>query len=144
MQMLDLISAAYVAYGAWRGRARGLAEEGYRLFRMAVAFAAGCGLYGLISKLLAGLLSVGGDVSGPIGFVSVMGGSWYALRVLKAKLTAFLSSRFAAQARIGGLVAGGLRTLIIVLSIAGVLNLAGREDVSERSVVSRVAAWVMP
>jgi hypothetical protein len=144
MHLLDLIFGAFVAYGAWRGRARGLADEGYRLFRMAVAFTAGCGLYGLISKLLAGLLSVGGDVYGPIGFVSVMGGSWYALRVLKAKLTAFLSSRFAAQARIGGLVAGGLRTLIIVLSIAGVLNLAGREDVSERSVVSRVAAWVMP
>lgn len=144
MSVLDLISAAYVAYGAWRGRARGLAEEGYRLLRMAIAFAAGCGLYGLVGDLLSRVLSLGGDVSGPVGFVGVMGGSWYILRTLKTKLTAWLSARFAAQARVGGMIAGGLRTLIIVLSIVGVLNLAGREDVSGRSVVARISEWVMP
>ncbi len=144
MNILDLIAGAYVAYGAWRGRARGLAEEGYRLFRLAVAFAAGCGLYGLLSDLLTRLLSLGGEVSGPVGFVGVMGGSWYILRTLKTKLTALLAARFAAQARIGGLIAGGLRTLIVVLSIVGVLNLAGRGDVSGRSVVARISEWVMP
>lgn len=143
MNLLDGLAAAYVAFGAWRGRASGLAEEGYRLFRMAVAFAAGCGLYGLISDLLTRVLSIGGDVSGPIGFVGVMGGSWMLLKRLRNAIKAWLAARFAAHAQIGGLIAGGLRTLIIVLSIVGVLNLAGRDEAGG-SIVGRVAAWVMP
>lgn len=144
MSAADLIAAAYVAYGAWRGRARGLADEGFRLLRLAVSFAAGCGLYGAVSGLLTRVLSLGGDVSGPVGFVGVMGGSWFLLRKLKNNLTALLAARFARQARIGGLVAGGLRTLLIVLSVVGVLSLAGREELSGRSIVGRLSAWMMP
>lgn len=144
MNPIDLISGAYIAFGAWRGRARGLADEGYRLFRMAVAFTAGCGLYGLVSKLLGRALSLGGEVTGPLGFLAVGGASWYLLRAFKARMMGFLNDRWMAQARIGGLLAGALRTLIIAMSVVGVLNLAGREDVSGRSVVARLAHWVMP
>ncbi len=143
MSLLDGIAAAYVAFGAWRGRARGLSEEGYRLFRMAVAFAAGCGLYGLISGALERLLSIGGEVSGPVGFVGVMGGSWFLLSKLRTGIKTWLSARFASFARVGGAVSGALRALIIALSIVGVLNLAGRDEVKGRSVVGTISSWVM-
>ena len=144
MNMVDLISAAYIAFGAWRGRARGLADEGFRLLRMAVAFAAGCGLYGLLSGLLKKLLSLGGDVSGPLGFALTIGGTWYLFRYVKKSFAAFLAARFAPHAALGGAIAGGLRTLLIVLSVVGVLNLSNRDGVSGGSAVSRIAEWVMP
>lgn len=143
MSPLDGIAAAYVAFGAWRGRARGMAEEGYRLFRMAVAFAAGCGLYGVISGLLEKVVSIGGDVSGPVGFVGVVGGSWFLLSRLRNGIKAWLAARFADRAQIGGMAAGGLRALIVVLSIVGVLNLAGRDEVKGRSVVGTLSSWVL-
>ncbi len=143
MSILDGISAAYIAFGAWRGRANGLAQEGYRLFRMAVAFGAGCGLYGLISDLLSRTLSIGGDVSGPVGFASVMGGSWFLLRKLRIGMQAWIAARFGAHARVGGLIAGGLRAIVIVLSLVGVLNLAGRKEAGG-SIVGSVSSWVMP
>ena len=144
MNITDLISAVYVAYGAWRGRARGLADEGFRFLRMAVAFVAGCGLYGLISDALKKLLSLGGDVSGPLGFALTLGGAWYVLSFVKKSFAAFLAARFATHAALGGAIAGGLRTLLIVLSVVGLLNLSNRDGVSGGSVVSRIAEWVMP
>ncbi|HMP75209.1 MAG TPA: CvpA family protein [Kiritimatiellia bacterium] len=144
MNTIDLISALYVAFGAWRGRARGLADEGFRLLRMAVAFAAGCGLYGLVSGLLKKLLSLGGDISGPMGFALTLGGAWYLLGLAKKSFAAFLTARFAPHAALGGAIAGALRTLLIVLSVVGVLNLSNQDGVSGGSVVSRIAEWVMP
>lgn len=148
MNFIDGVTAAYMAFGVWRGRARGLADEGYRLTRMIIAYAFGCGLYGVISGALKRLLSVGGDVSGPASFVVVVGGTWYLTRFIKKGLTAFLAARYARYAKLGGMIAGAVRSLLVVLSIVGVFHLAGdapgREQVSEQSFVGRVASWVMP
>ena len=144
MHIADLIAAAYVAFSAWRGRVRGLADEGFRFVRMAVAFAAGCGLYELISGALKKLLSLGGDVSGPIGFAVTLGGAWYLLRFAKKSLAAFLAARFARHAALGGAIAGGLRTALIVLSVLGLLSLSNRDEVSGTSVVGRIAERIIP
>lgn len=147
MSIVDLISAAYVAYGAARGKKRGLADEAYRLLRVGVSFAAGCGLYGLVSDLLKQVLSMGSDVSGPVGFAATMGGAWALLRFAKQKLTAWITARFAPHAALGGAVAGGIRSMVWVLALVSMFHLAGsapgREQISEQSLVGRIAGWVV-
>jgi hypothetical protein len=147
VNVVDLISAAYVAFGAVRGRKRGLADEAYRLLRVGISFAAGCGLYGLMSDLLKNVLSLGADVSGPVGFVATMAGAWALLRMAKRRLTAWIAARFASHAAIGGAVAGGIRSLVWVLALVSAFHLAGsapgRQQVSEQSLVGRIAGWVV-
>ena len=147
MSPVDLIAAAYVAYGAARGRKRGLADESYRLLRVGLSFVAGCGLYGLVSGFLKQVLSVGADVSGPVGFVATMAGAWALLRLVRQRLTAWIGTRFSRHAAVGGAVAGALRTLIWVLALVSAFHLAGsapgREQISEQSLVGRIAGWVV-
>ncbi len=148
MSAIDLIAAAFIALGAWRGRSRGLPDEGYRLLRIALAFLAGCGLYRFVSELLKQAFSMAGDISAPLAFVGTIGGTWWLMRVVKKTLTRFLAARFARHARLGGAIAGGIRVLLIVLSIAGAFYLAdrapGHDAVSAKSIVGRMAVWVMP
>lgn len=147
MNIIDLISAAYVAFGAIRGRKRGMADEAYRLLRIGVSFLAGCGLYGLVSDLLKQVLAMGGDVSGPVGFVAIMAGAWSLLRFARKRLTAWIALRFASHASLGGAIAGGLRTAVWVLSLVSAFHLAGsapgHEQVAEQSLVGRIAGWVV-
>ena len=144
MNIVDILAVAYTAFGAWRGRARGLADEGYRLLRMAVAFVMGCGLYGWISGLLKKLLSLSGDISGPTGFLVVLVGTWFLFRVVKKSVVTLLAARFSKFAGVGGAIAGGIRTVLIVLSVMGVLSLAQRDDVSGKSFVGKLAERVIP
>lgn len=145
--LVDLVAGAYVVYGTVRGRKRGLADESFRLVRFAVALAAGCGLYGLISQGAERLLSLAGDISAPVVFAGTVGGSWWLLRALKHRFKAWVGARFMPYARAGGAVAGGLRTALVVLGAVGVLTLAGRvpgsDSVRQDSVVGRVAAWIV-
>lgn len=147
MNVVDLLAAASVAGGALRGRKRGLADEAYRLLRVGISFAAGCGLYGFVSDLLGKVLSLGGDVSGPMGFIATMGGTWSVLRLLRQKLQSLVDAHLARHAAVGGAVAGGIRAFVWVLAILSAFHLAGsapgREQLSEKSLAGQIAGWVV-
>lgn len=128
MSPVDGIVAVYVAYGVYRGRARGLADEAYRLLRVGVALLAGCGLYGVVSDLISRVIYTGDAVSGPVGFVATMLGTWSVLRVVRTKFTAALETRFAGLAEAGGAMAGGLRTAVMASSAMITAVLAGHEN----------------
>ena len=148
MILVDALAAAYVAYGVMRGRKRGLPDEAYRLLRFGTAFAAGCGLYGLVSDIIGKILSLAGDVAAPLAFVGTVGGAWWLLRVVKQSFLAWSSARFAPFIQTGGAVAGGLRTALVVLSIVATFSMAerapGHAAVSRETWVGRIAGWVMP
>lgn len=127
MNPVDGIVAAYVAYGAYRGRTRGLADEAYRLVRVGLALLAGCGLYGLVSDLIGKVIYAGDAVSGPVGFVATMLGTWSVLRVLRTKFVNLLETKYAGLAQVGGAVAGGLRTAVLSSSAMITAYLAGHE-----------------
>lgn len=137
-----------MASNAWRGLRRGPGEEGYRLFRMGVAYVFGCGFYGVMASGLHRALSLSGDIAGPVGFAGVIIGVWYLTRFVKRSLTSFLAARFAGRARTVGAAAGALRSFLVVLSIAGVFYLAGgapgRAKVAEDSLVGKIASLLMP
>lgn len=147
MNPVDLVGAAYIAFGIWRGRARGLADEGYRLIRMLIAFVAGCGLYGFIAALLKKVFSMSGGISTPLAFVLVLGGAWWLTRLLKKTLTTVLAARFARHARLGGMIAAGIRVFLIVLSIAGLFHLSSDalgSDAAAKSFFGQIATRVIP
>lgn len=147
MNALDLAGVAYIAFGVWRGRVRGLADEGYRLVRMVIAFVAGCGLYGFISALLKKLFSTTGSISTPLAFVITIAGAWWLTRLLKKTLTTVLAARFAKYSKIGGMIAGGIRLFLIVLSIAGLFHLSSDamgNDASAKSIFGQIATRVIP
>ena len=146
MNPLDFVALAAMAFGAWRGRARGLPVEAYRLLRLAVAFAAGVGLYRLLARAIRAALAVGGEVSGTVAFVASVLGAWALTRRLKRAMTAFIAARWARHARTGGAVAGAVRALLLIVLLEGLLQLAGKPEGSPGgrfSVVGRLAAWTV-
>jgi len=128
MSPVDGIVAVYVAYGVYRGRARGLAEEAYRLVRVGVALLAGCGLYSVVSDLISKVIYAGDAVSGPVGFVATMLGTWSVLRVVRTKFVNLLETKYAGLAQTGGAIAGGLRTAVLAFSAMITAFLAGHEN----------------
>lgn len=143
MNIVDAVSAAYVAFGAYRGRKRGFSDEAYRLLRMAIAFVAGCGLYGVVSQLIGKVLSLGGEVSGPVAFLGTVGGAWLLLRKLKRGFIAWVFAKTKPYEGLGGAVAGGVRALLIVVSIVAALSLAGKTPGGD-SFAGRIVDLVLP
>lgn len=143
MNLLDGMVAVYVAYGAQRGRKRGLAEEAYRLLRVGVALLAGCGLYGLVSGLIGKVLSLGSDVSGPVGFVATMLGAWSLLRVVRARVVAWVTATYQPYAAVGGAIAGGVRNLILAVSAMITAHLAGRSGFLAESGLGKLIAMLV-
>ena len=141
MNLIDLGAVAYTGFSAARGRRRGLADESYRLLRLGVAFGAGCGLFSLVHGLVAKVLSLDHTQSGPLVFVGTVGGTWLLLRSLKKKFTAWVATRFAAHQAIGGLVAGGLRGLLLTLSVLVTGVLAGGGGAVTDSWLARLARF---
>ncbi|MCS6772387.1 MAG: hypothetical protein NZ740_10270 [Kiritimatiellae bacterium] len=140
--MLDAISAAYIAWGAWRGHVNGVAREGFRLFRLGIALAAGRSLFGLVRDGLGEALALGADVSGPLGFVAIMGCTWYLLSNLRRMVESWLGTRFSQHAAMVGAVAGGLRASLIVITIVGIAGLTRGVGALSESFVGRVATWL--
>lgn len=128
MNPVDGIVAAYVAFGVYRGKARGLADESFRLVRVGVAMLAGCGLYGVVSDLIGKVIYAGDAVSGPVGFVGTMLATWSVLRVVRTKFVNLLETRYAGLAQLGGAIAGGLRTAVLSSSAMITAVLAGHEN----------------
>lgn len=140
MNLLDLGGLAYISIAAARGRKRGLADESYRLLRLGTAFGAGCGLHELVHGLLERVLALAPSYSGPLAFAGTVGGAWLLLRALKRTLTAWIAARFPAQQAMGGMVAGGLRGLVMTLSVLATGLLAGGGGPVARSWLARLAA----
>jgi len=114
--MVDLISIGVIALTARKGKRRGPAREIYRLIRLSVALTAGCGLYRLTHGVLKDLLPA---ASGLSGFLIYFAGAFSVVRLLKTMLIKYLDQRFENSFKDrAGLISGGLRGGLLVISIA--------------------------
>jgi hypothetical protein len=145
--ILDLLTATFVAVGVAWGRRSGLPKESYRLLRLITALVVGCGFYGLIARGLERLLSRLGDLSAPLAFIITVGGAWWILRAVRRRYMAWVGARFDRYARPGGAIAGGLRALLLAVTILAALGLAGsvpgRDSARHGSLVGRLAGWIV-
>ena len=148
MNLIDLVAAAYAAVSAARGSQRGVADEGYRLLRLVMAFLGGCGLFTLFHKALNTLLaSTLGDAGG-LGFAAGLGVVFLMMRRLRSSAVSLLQRQFAEKwNRMGGAVAGLMRALTAVAALVGFLQMSpwipGGKSAAGDSLVGRVVGLFM-
>lgn len=149
MSIPDILSLAYMGYGAVRGLKRGLAREVSRLVQIGGAFIAGCGLYDVVGNLLDAVLPLGRGFAGLVAFVATGGGVWALIYRFRRLLESWLTARLAkAQQAIGGLIAGVSRAIVIVAAAFSAANLSPvqqvRTAVVEKSFIGRALQHVLP
>lgn len=141
MNRVDIVSTLWTAAGALRGWKRGLSDEAYRLVRLGVAFGAGCGLYGAVSRLLGRIFSTEHGATSAVGFVGTMAGAWWILHAVRKGFTAWIASRWPKQQAVGGAIAGGLRALVAAMgAVAAWLLATDASGVAENTVMGRIVS----
>jgi hypothetical protein len=143
MNLFDIVSVLGVGSAAARGWRRGLAVEGYRLFRMVVALVAGTSLYGGLSDLLGRVAGIQSSWADPAMFLGVSFGAWSLLRRLRAWSEARLAAALPARTlALGGAVAAGIKALAVVGGAVTVFSLSswlpGHETVGVDSWMARL------
>ena len=149
MTLVDGVVGAYCAWAAWHGARRGLPEESYRLLRLVVSLAAGCGLFTLVNKIVAVVMSFGGDAPGGLGFVGGMAVAFVAMRKLRASLVAAVQRWADAKIiRPGGAVLGAVKAFTGVAALISFLQLSPLVPAGHRlaahSVTGRIVAVFLP
>lgn len=141
MNAVDLVSGAYVVYGALRGLKRGLADEAYRLIRVGVALVAGCGLYDWLSQGLESLLNLAPGISDTTGFIATFAGAFAALRLGRRKLTEWIRAKAGPRVEaLGGSVAGLFRAGVALTALMTALHLSPADTRSaDESWIGKIA-----
>jgi uncharacterized membrane protein required for colicin V production len=113
--LIDILLAVYIGWGAWRGRRRGLTDEASRVILLLLAILTGYSLVRWIGRILHEWSKVTGQLAGPIGALGIMIGAYLLARHLRQRLRDTFAVRFPdpATQQHGGTMAGATRTLII-------------------------------
>jgi hypothetical protein len=149
MNLLDAAGVVYMAFGAWRGRSRGLPLETFCFLRSAAAFLAGCGIYSLVGGAIRAVAGTLVPVSGLIGFAIGLGGAYYLLKLARRKTVEWLEPRVGPVWRKrGGAALGAARRLVVMLWIAVALHLTPSKEVQEQTtrgaLIGRLAGVFAP
>ena len=114
--LIDVLAIGGAAYGAWRGRTRGLSREMPGLILETVWLVTGCGMYHWTERGLTALGNMSGHSLGLIGFVAAWIGAVFAIRGLKGRIHNTTQKQFpdAKIQRVGGMIAGGCKVFVFV------------------------------
>jgi uncharacterized membrane protein required for colicin V production len=112
MGVLDYAAFAYIAFGVVGGLKRGLFQELPAALGIVVFFVTGCGLYRWMGRTLAQMNRWTGQSLGVLSFIGLAGAVFVFVRGLRATVGGWAQRRFAAHARWGGALVGGLRTFL--------------------------------
>ena len=147
MNLFDVVSAAYMAYGAYVGQKRGLSEELNRLLRLGGSLVVGCGVYALLRHAIVHVLRLDPQVSGFTVFAASFGGAFLILHFLRKRLAAWLESGLPTGMQAwGGAVAGVIHKFIAVMALIAAIMvspLASRPGL-ESSLFAKVARIFVP
>lgn len=108
----DILVAAYLIYGTFLGRARGLSRELPRVVSVTLAFTTGFGLYRASERLISGLAHMAGQTSGAVSFVAMAIGAFFLMRQFRERIRDWTAKRYPDEnlQRRAGAVAGFIRT----------------------------------
>lgn len=147
MNLIDLFTAGYVAFGFKRGRKRGASEELYRLVRMGLAFLGGLGLFAFVRSLLISLFGLEGGLAGAAGFLASFAAVFTALHLIRVRIHSALKVRCQSLGTLAGGVIGGVRAAILSLALlfSAVLSKLPLMDtwVSEGSFIGKMLNFVL-
>jgi len=149
MNGFDYTALAVLGAAIMRGYKRGLSVEFYQLFRMAVALLAGTSLYGMLSDALTGILNIKSGIADPAMFLGSTVVVWSLLRRMRAWMEAWILAKLPkGYQSIGGAVAAGLKTSILLGGVVVLFNLAdwlpGHTAISRDSITSEVVHFFLP
>jgi len=112
--VIDLLVLAYVAFSAWRGRARGMTKELPGAVGICVFAVTGWGLFMIMFRGLEQASAVAGVSAGIFSFFVLLTGSVYLWRRFRKHVRRFAETwRDEQLQRRGGMVAGGLRAFVL-------------------------------
>jgi hypothetical protein len=113
--LIDILLAGYIAWGAWRGRQRGLTDESTRVILLLLAILTGYSLARWTGRVLHELSVVTGQLAGPLSALGIMIGAYLLARHLRQRIRQTIAARYpdpSTQQR-AGTIAGATRALII-------------------------------
>jgi uncharacterized membrane protein required for colicin V production len=148
--LIDVIAVSLVCLLTIRGYLRGLAGELAQLLSLVIALAAGLFYYSPLAGWLEAHTRLTGSSARAAAFVAVLGAAVAILIVLRHLLARFMKVVFEERFnRLGGLAAGFVRALALVMVVFLVMNLwphpylnrqFGEESVIGRFLIGRLPA----
>lgn len=123
--LLDIAVAAYVVYGAMKGRKRGIAEELPQLIALLIFVLTGCGLFKWAKKLISGVHQLTGQALGVLSFVAIAVGAFLIARKFRAAIKNWVEQKTPAEEsrKQSGMIVGGFRALVIGAAIVVFIGL---------------------
>ena len=114
--LVDVVALGSAAYGAWRGRKRGLSRELPALAGETVWLVTGCGLYHWTERGLATMANMSGHSFGLVGFAVGWVAAVAIMRRLKGRIHDTTQKKFPDEKtqRIGGSIAGACKVFVFV------------------------------
>ena len=138
MSIVDLLAAAGLGLGFFKGRKRGLGLELYKLINIGIPILMGCGLYTLAGRVIGLIPGLDTEQSGFVGFLGVFGVTLYLLRTTRKKLKSFLVGKFGETSSMLGGLAGTVRAGVIVLGALTGIQLSPARFITEGSLFGKV------
>ncbi|MCG3147656.1 MAG: hypothetical protein PCFJNLEI_01096 [Verrucomicrobiae bacterium] len=144
MNLLDFLAAAYLAFGVWRGRKRGIIKEAPGTVSLLVLFFSG---WGLMKSLYRGLLFSSEMVGHSVGVFTFIG-LVIATVVLWRKIRARIRMRaerlcpevYRSRA---GAVAGGVKALVFAAIMLLILAKGPFRGLAQGSGLGSAVIWMM-
>jgi len=112
---VDSFAAGYLAWGATKGRRRGLSAELPRLAGVTLALVSGTGLLHWTERAIGEFNKISGQIAGVLGWGGGLAGSFYFERQFRERIRRYIDTRWADEAlqKRAGMAAGFLRTFFI-------------------------------
>lgn len=145
LPLIDLLSLAYLLVAALLGLKRGLSGELARVASMVLAVLAGWRLHGPLGEWFTTVTRLEGNDAVLAGFLTAVLGAAFVLALLRWFLRKIMALSFHPLVnRVGGILAGGLRGLLVVSMVFVGVSMC-RVPYLQRKFIeeSRVGTFVM-
>ncbi|MEI6084224.1 MAG: CvpA family protein [Verrucomicrobiota bacterium] len=122
MILLDLLIVAYIAYGVWRGRKRGIIIEAPGTVSLAIFFFSGWGLLKALYRGLAYSSELVGNSVGLVTFIGLVVAAIVLWKKIKIRIAKH-AERWCpeAQRSRAGAIAGGVKAFLLVSTLLLIL-----------------------
>ena len=148
--ILDLLALAWIGWGVYLGRKRGLGRELVGALSIFIFFLTGCGLYRWTDRALIQMGHITGQAVGVLSFFGLAVATIVLVRSLRGRAQDWAERRYdGSQRKFGGTVLGGVRTFLLACVVLLVmahwpLHFLTRPFVQSSMLGRCLTRWVLP
>jgi hypothetical protein len=115
LRLVDSMTAVYLAWGAAKGRRRGLSLELPRLCGVTLALVSGTGLIHWTERVIGEFNKITGQIAGVLGWGGGLVGSFYVVQRFRERIRLWTEKKWSDETlqKRAGMTAGFLRTFFI-------------------------------